>query len=61
MASVDKAVRLNGKAAAQGARDIGRGKFDFEVVGHCARPDVFQLSVNKAPMAPVSVTCDPPQ
>jgi nitrilase len=33
--------------------DIGRGKFDFDVVGHYARPDVFQLSVNEAPMSPV--------
>ncbi|HVF65919.1 MAG TPA: nitrilase-related carbon-nitrogen hydrolase [Casimicrobiaceae bacterium] len=28
--------------------DIGRGKFDFDVVGHYSRPDVFQLSVNEA-------------
>ena len=33
--------------------DIGRGKFDFDVVGHYARPDVFQLVVNEAPMSPV--------
>ena len=35
-------------------RDIGRGKFDFDVTGHYSRPDVFQLSVNEAPMKPVS-------
>ena len=33
--------------------DIGRGKFDFDVVGHYSRPDVFQLIVNEAPMLPV--------
>jgi nitrilase len=29
--------------------DIGRGKFDFDVVGHYSRPDVFKLIVNEAP------------
>jgi nitrilase len=33
--------------------EIGRGKFDFDVVGHYARPDVFQLLVNENPMPPV--------
>ena len=33
--------------------EIARGKFDFDVVGHYSRPDVFQLSVNEAPMQPV--------
>ena len=33
--------------------EIGRGKFDFDVVGHYSRPDVFQLSVNESPMRAV--------
>lgn len=33
--------------------EIPRAKFDFDVVGHYSRPDVFQLSVNEAPMQPV--------
>ena len=33
--------------------EIGRGKFDFDVAGHYSRPDVFQLTVNEAPMRPV--------
>ncbi|MGE5738360.1 MAG: nitrilase-related carbon-nitrogen hydrolase [Betaproteobacteria bacterium] len=33
--------------------EIGRGKFDFDVVGHYSRPDVFRLVVNEEPMAPV--------
>jgi hypothetical protein len=27
--------------------EIARGKFDFDVTGHYARPDVFQLWVNE--------------
>lgn len=34
--------------------EVARGKFDFDVVGHYARPDVFQLIVNEEPMLPVS-------
>ncbi|OGL67350.1 MAG: nitrilase, partial [Candidatus Tectomicrobia bacterium RIFCSPLOWO2_12_FULL_69_37] len=30
--------------------EIPRGKYDFDVVGHYARPDVFQLHVNEQPM-----------
>jgi nitrilase len=33
--------------------EIGRGKFDFDVVGHYSRPDVFQLTVNEEPTSPV--------
>ncbi len=29
--------------------EIARGKFDFDVVGHYARPDVFRLHVNEQP------------
>lgn len=34
--------------------EIVRAKPDFDIVGHYARPDVFQLSVNSIPQ--VSVT-----
>jgi nitrilase len=39
--------------------DIGRGKFDFDVVGHYARPDVFRLTVNDAPAVPVTLAPQP--
>ncbi len=33
--------------------DIARGKYDFDVVGHYARPDIFSLHVNEHPQSPV--------
>jgi nitrilase len=38
--------------------DIARGKFDFDVVGHYARPDVFQLRVDERSQSPVVTTPD---
>lgn len=34
--------------------EIAQSKFDFDVTGHYARPDVFQLSVNEKPQMPVN-------
>jgi len=36
--------------------EIARGKFDFDVVGHYARPDVFQLHVNEQETPAVVLT-----
>jgi len=33
--------------------EIARAKFDFDPVGHYARPDVFQLRINDSPMMAV--------
>jgi nitrilase len=35
--------------------EITRGKYDFDVVGHYARPDVFRLVVNERPQPPVVI------
>ncbi len=33
--------------------EIARGKYDFDVSGHYARPDIFRLLVNEEPQRPV--------
>ena len=38
--------------------EIARGKYDFDVVGHYARPDVFQLHVNERANASVRFHAD---
>jgi hypothetical protein len=44
--SPGKACRLVDEAAA--------GKFDFDVTGHYAHPDIFQLSVDEHSKAPLT-------
>ncbi len=39
--------------------EVARGKFDFDVVGHYARPDIFQLIVNERPAPPVAFEAEP--
>jgi len=34
--------------------EVARSKFDFDVTGHYARPDVFQLNINEKPLPPVT-------
>jgi nitrilase len=36
--------------------EIHRGKYDFDVVGHYARPDIFRLLVNTKPTPAVVVS-----
>ncbi|HEY4025531.1 MAG TPA: nitrilase-related carbon-nitrogen hydrolase [Candidatus Dormibacteraeota bacterium] len=33
--------------------EIARGKYDLDVTGHYARPDIFQLSIDERPKKPV--------
>ena len=33
--------------------EVMRAKYDFDVTGHYARPDVFQLTVDTRPKTPV--------
>ncbi len=40
--------------AALDMADVARSKLDFDAVGHYARPDVFQLTVNDQPQPPVA-------
>jgi nitrilase len=39
--------------------ELARAKFDFDVVGHYSRPDVFRLTVNEAAARPVAFTTAP--
>ena len=39
--------------------DITRGKYDFDVTGHYARPDIFKLLVNEAPTNAVEILAQP--
>ena len=39
-------------------KEIAQSKFDFDVVGHYARPDVFQLHINETPQTAVTRKSD---
>ena len=40
-------------------RMIPRGKYDLDVAGHYARPDIFKLTINTRPMPPVEFSTSP--
>ncbi len=40
---------------------MAEGKYDFDVVGHYARPDIFSLSVNDRPTPVVVMVTGPPR
>jgi predicted amidohydrolase len=47
---------IGGEAILRAELDLGRiaeGKYDFDVAGHYARPDIFRLSVDERPMPAV--------
>ena len=47
---------FEGEAILRAEIDLGQiteGKYDFDVVGHYARPDVFRLVVDEQPRPPV--------
>jgi nitrilase len=39
--------------------DVARSKFDFDVIGHYARPDVFRLNVDERPHPSVAYASSP--
>ena len=45
--------------AALDRADLTRAKFDLDVVGHYARPDVFRLTANESATSPVAFTPAP--
>ncbi|XP_022728653.1 bifunctional nitrilase/nitrile hydratase NIT4A isoform X3 [Durio zibethinus] len=52
----------NGEALISADLDLGeiaRAKFDFDVVGHYSRPEVFSLIVRDQPAKPVTLTSAP--
>lgn len=54
--------QVTGEAILRADIDVGQvveGKYDFDAVGHYARPDIFRLTVNEQPM-PAVVVEQPP-